>query len=183
VYHAYNDRDGVTHAFTLNGLKHANALMGENTFNMEDWEAIGEYDSKEGRHHAFVVPRKDVVIDGVPITKGERVRIEESYKYSREEAKELWESAKLAENVIWATSKGDYGQYMYTFASDGTLIFTRPSFRFEARGVLPDQARGICRQASAITGRMERAMGSLGCRHQADDSRNRAALQAHQAPQ
>jgi hypothetical protein len=35
----------------------------------------------------------------------------ESYKYSREEAKELWELAKLAENVIWATAKGDYGQY------------------------------------------------------------------------
>jgi uncharacterized SAM-dependent methyltransferase len=109
VYHAYNDRNGVTHEFTLNGLKHANALMGTNAFNMEDWEAIGEYDEKAGRHHAFVAPRKDVVIDDIPIKSGERIRIEESYKYSREEAKELWELAKLAENVIWANSKGDYG--------------------------------------------------------------------------
>jgi uncharacterized SAM-dependent methyltransferase len=76
VYHAYNDRNGVTHEFILNGLKHANALISSNTFVMEDWEAIGEYDSNAGRHHAFVAPRKDVVVDGVPIKKGERVRIE-----------------------------------------------------------------------------------------------------------
>lgn len=84
--------------------------MGENTFNMDDWEAIGEYDKQAGRHHAFVAPRKDVVIDGVPVKKGERIRIEESYKYSREEAKDLWEMAKLAENVVWPNAKGDYGK-------------------------------------------------------------------------
>jgi uncharacterized SAM-dependent methyltransferase len=91
--------------------------MGSGTFVLEDWEAIGEYDEKAGRHHAFVAPRKNVVVDGVPIKKGERVRIEESYKYSRGEAKELWELAKLAENVIWATSKGDYGQYSLSRSS------------------------------------------------------------------
>ena len=111
MFHAYNDRDGVTHRFILNGLKHANALMGENAFNLDDWEVIGEYDTKAGRHHAFVAPRKDVVVDGVPMKQGERIRIEESYKYSREEAKKLWELAKLAENTVWANSKGDYGEH------------------------------------------------------------------------
>ena len=84
--------------------------MGKDTFNMDDWEAIGEYDRQAGRHHAFVAPRKDVVIDGVTIKKGEKIRIEESYKYSREEAKNLWEMAKLAENTVWANAKGDYGE-------------------------------------------------------------------------
>ncbi|EMD69895.1 hypothetical protein COCSADRAFT_32544 [Bipolaris sorokiniana ND90Pr] len=120
VFHAYNDRDGVTHRFILNGLKHANALMGENAFNLDDWEVIGEYDTKAGRHHAFVAPRKDVVVDGVPMKQGERIRIEESYKYSREEAKKLWELAKLAENAVWANSKGDYGLHMVS----------KPSFFF-----------------------------------------------------
>ncbi|CAA9965073.1 Methyltransf 33 multi-domain protein [Pyrenophora teres f. maculata] len=124
VFHAYNDRNGVTHRFILNGLKHANALMGENTFNMDDWEAIGEYDKQAGRHHAFVAPRKDVVIDGVPVKKGERIRIEESYKYSREEAKDLWEMAKLAENVVWPNAKGDYGLH---FVSKPAFFFpTKP---------------------------------------------------------
>lgn len=84
--------------------------MGEEAFKLDDWEVIGEYDEKAGRHHAFVAPRKDVVIDGVPIKQGERIRIEESYKYSRDEAKHLWELAKLAENAVWSNPKGDYGK-------------------------------------------------------------------------
>ncbi|KAF1841280.1 uncharacterized protein K460DRAFT_399093 [Cucurbitaria berberidis CBS 394.84] len=110
VFHAYNDRDNVTHEFILNGLEHANELMGETAFNLQDWEVVGEYDEEAGRHQAFVSPRKDVVVDGVPISQGERVRIEESYKYSREEVTKLWEGARLAENSVWANSRADYGQ-------------------------------------------------------------------------
>lgn len=109
VFHAYNDREGITHDFILNGLNHANEIMGEEVFKLSDWEAIGEYDQRAGRHHAFVSPRRDVVVDGVAIAQGERIRIEESYKYSREEVQELWEGAKVAENIVWANSKGDYG--------------------------------------------------------------------------
>lgn len=110
VYRAYNDREGITHKFILNGLKHANEVMGETAFHLDDWEAVGEYDQDAGRHQAFVSPRKDVVIDGVKILQGERIKIEESYKYSREEVKELWERAKLAENTVWGSSRGDYGE-------------------------------------------------------------------------
>ena len=110
VYHAYNDRENVTHDFILNGLNHANELMGKTVFNLEDWDVIGEYDTQAGRHHAFVSPRKDVIIEGVHISRGERVRIEESYKYSRDEIVQLWEGAKLAEINIWPNSKGDYGK-------------------------------------------------------------------------
>jgi uncharacterized SAM-dependent methyltransferase len=110
VYHAYNDRDSVTHDFIIQGLKNANDIMNQTVFAIEDWEAIGEFDEKAGRHHAFVSPRKDVVIDGVHIARGERVRIEESYKYSRDEILELWEKARLAGNTVWSNSKGDYGE-------------------------------------------------------------------------
>ncbi|KAF2799877.1 hypothetical protein K505DRAFT_320917 [Melanomma pulvis-pyrius CBS 109.77] len=112
VYHAYNDKDDVTHDFTLNGLKHANHIMETNVFDLDDWEAIGEYDQEAGRHHAFVAPLKDVVIDGVSISKGERVRIEESYKYSREEIERLWQVAGLVENSVWSNSRGDYGLHL-----------------------------------------------------------------------
>ncbi len=36
VYHAYNDTRGVTHEFILNGLMHANKLMGKEVFRKED---------------------------------------------------------------------------------------------------------------------------------------------------
>lgn len=110
VYHAYNDRENVTHEFIVNGLKHANEITDGALFNIDDWEAIGEYDEEAGRHHAFVSPRKDVVVDGVRIAKGERVRIEESYKYSSDEILHLWEEARLAGNAVWSNAKGDYGE-------------------------------------------------------------------------
>lgn len=113
VYHAYNDRDNVTHRFTLNGLKHANRLMGDTVFHPDEWEASGEYDAKKGCHRAWVSPTKDINIDGVQIKKGEKIRIEESYKYSREEIQQLWQGAGLVEDTIWSNASADYGESIY----------------------------------------------------------------------
>ncbi|KAH6614184.1 C-type lectin protein [Boeremia exigua] len=125
VYHAYNDGQNVTHEFILNGLKHANKLMGSEVFNIGEWEVIGEFDEEAGRHHAFVAPLKDVIVEGVEVMKGERIRIEESYKYSREEILELWEGARLAENAVWSNDRGDYGLH---FVSKPAVFFpTKPS--------------------------------------------------------
>ncbi|KAF2727626.1 hypothetical protein EJ04DRAFT_529296 [Polyplosphaeria fusca] len=113
VFHAYNDQDGVTHEFIRNGLKNANCIMGDDSaFNLDDWEVIGEFDKQAGRHHAFVSPLKDVTVDGVSISKGERVRIEESYKFSKEEIAALWKRTGLAEVTAWMTARGDYGLHM-----------------------------------------------------------------------
>ncbi|KAF2659086.1 hypothetical protein K491DRAFT_675797 [Lophiostoma macrostomum CBS 122681] len=113
VYHAYNDKDDVTHQFILNGLKHANRIMDDDSaFKLDEWEAIGEFDEQAGRHHAFVSPLKDVVVDGVSIPQGERIRIEESYKYSRDEVLRLWHEAGLVENTIFGTSLGNYGLHL-----------------------------------------------------------------------
>jgi L-histidine Nalpha-methyltransferase / hercynylcysteine S-oxide synthase len=111
VFHAYNDKEDVTHEFVMNGLKHANDIMGKEVFQIENWEVIGEYDEAAGRHHAFVSPLKDTVIDNVTILRGERIRIEESYKYSRDEIIHLWERAGLMENTVWHNAKGDYGKF------------------------------------------------------------------------
>ncbi|ORY18361.1 C-type lectin protein [Clohesyomyces aquaticus] len=120
VYRAYNDRENVTHDFTLNGLTHANNIMEKQVFALKDWEAIGEFDREAGRHHAFVSPLKDVVIDGVAIPKGERIRIEESYKWSRDEILGLWKRSGLVENTIWHNAKGDYGLH---FVSKPAFFF------------------------------------------------------------
>ncbi|KAF2203187.1 hypothetical protein GQ43DRAFT_367436 [Delitschia confertaspora ATCC 74209] len=113
VYHAYNDKENVTHSFILNGLAHANRILDqEDNFKLEDWKVIGEYDIKAGRHHAFLSPIKDVVVDGVAIPKGERIRIEESYKYSRDEIERLWKEAKLVESGIYSNGRGDYGLHL-----------------------------------------------------------------------
>ena len=80
VYHAYNDSEGITNEFTLNGLRHANKLLGHTAFDLADWDAIGHYDEQDGRHQAFVSPKREVRVEGVIVHAGEKIRIEESYK-------------------------------------------------------------------------------------------------------
>lgn len=109
VYSAYNDRDDITHHFTMNGLHHANAIFGKDEFVINDWEAVGEYDQDEERHRAYVVPKRDVVVEGVTIKKSERIRIEESYKYNHKQSTQLWSSAGVIESAGWANQSGSYG--------------------------------------------------------------------------
>ena len=111
VYCAYNDRGDVTHEFTANGLKHANELLGYEAFKTTDWEAVGEYDRHGMRHRAFVVPKIDVIVEGVLIKQGEKVRIEESYKWPFSQAERLWlHFAKrgVLEGAFYSNENGSY---------------------------------------------------------------------------
>ena len=96
----------------MNGLVHANNILGETVFNTDDWKVIGEYvhDAAGGRHQAFYSPIKDVVYKDVYIKAGERVQVEQSLKYSPEEAKELWKSSGLIEISRWAASTESYSK-------------------------------------------------------------------------
>lgn len=110
VYEAYNDRAGITHDFTKNGLRHANALLGYEAFHDEDWDATGEYDVAGGRHRAFVQPKKDLEVEGVRFEKGERVAIEQSVKYNRAQASQLFHAAGVMEAAAWTNQDASYGR-------------------------------------------------------------------------
>ncbi|KAI9694075.1 MAG: hypothetical protein M1822_003346 [Bathelium mastoideum] len=126
VYHAYNDREGVTHAFVLNGLRHANRLLGTTAFQLERWRVLGEYDAEAGRHQAFVYPTEDVVIAGASIRQGTHFRIEHSYKYSPDESRRLWEGAGLCQATRWSNREADYALHM----------LSKPMFSFSVK---PDE--------------------------------------------
>jgi L-histidine Nalpha-methyltransferase / hercynylcysteine S-oxide synthase len=108
VWHGYNDKEGKTREFYLNGLVHANKLFGEEVFRLEEWDVIGEYDEVEHRHQAFYTPLVDTNIEDVHLPAGERVRFEESYKYSRSQSAELWDRAGLAPQGVFGNSTDDY---------------------------------------------------------------------------
>ena len=108
VYHAYNDREGKTHEFFRNGLSHANELIGREIFKSCDWDVLGEYDVAAGRHQAFCLPKKDFQFDGILFKAGERVRIENSYKYSAIQKERLWEGAGLVSNAEFGDGSGQY---------------------------------------------------------------------------
>ncbi|KAL1303525.1 hypothetical protein AAFC00_006900 [Neodothiora populina] len=112
VYQAYNDREGLTHEFILNGLTHANALLGHEAFHVEDWKVIGRYNEKHHRHEAFVTPTKDVEIDGVTIRAHEQIRIEESWKYDQSHLESLWAAAHVTEGTKWTNEDGNYALHL-----------------------------------------------------------------------
>ena len=112
VFHAYNDRNGTTHEFIRNGLAHANQLLGAEAFKPRDWGVVGEYDVSAGRHQAFYVALVDVRLQGVEFQAGEKVRIEESYKYSLTQSTQLWSKAGLEPVARFGNSLNDYRMYI-----------------------------------------------------------------------
>ncbi|KAL6414597.1 hypothetical protein AUP68_01128 [Ilyonectria robusta] len=113
VYHAYNDEQGLTHRFVLNGLSNANQIFGEQVFNLKNWRVIGEYvyDDEGGRHQAFVAPIRSTDVLGSTIMPHERIQIEQSLKYSQAETGKLWAAAGLTEMGRW-TRDDEYGLHM-----------------------------------------------------------------------
>lgn len=94
----------------MNGLKHANELLGYEAFVPGDWRVEGEYDEVGERHRAFVIPQKDLQVEGISLKRGEKVRIEESYKYNHEQAVDLFLKAGVVEGNRWINDKGTYGE-------------------------------------------------------------------------
>lgn len=97
--------------FILNGLVHANEILGEEAFKVEDWKVIGEYvyDEEGGRHQAFYSPLRDVIVLGETIRAQERIQVEQSLKYSQTSGTKLWNGASLEEVDHWMLGQ-EYGK-------------------------------------------------------------------------
>ena len=109
IWRAYNDSQGVTRDFELNGLRNANKILGSQQFKTGEWEYVGEYDAVGGRHEAWFVASEDVRICDVDFKKGQKVLVERSYKYGKPEVQELWEKAGVLEVGRWSDAEKAYG--------------------------------------------------------------------------
>jgi len=98
--------------FILNGLLHANDILGERVFELDDWRVIGEYvfDSEGGRHQAFYSPLRDIRYRDIQFKAGERIQVEQSLKFSAEEAAQLWKYSGLHEVGRWSASSDAYSK-------------------------------------------------------------------------
>lgn len=72
---------------------------------------MGEYvyDENGGRHQAFYSPRKDTAVMGELVRTFDRIQVEQSLKYSTEEARKLWNFAGMSEIGRW-TRADEYGE-------------------------------------------------------------------------
>ncbi|CAJ0541597.1 Ff.00g081300.m01.CDS01 [Fusarium sp. VM40] len=122
VHRAYNDSQGITHRFILNGLVNANEILGEKVFDADEWRVIGEYvyDDQGGRHQAFLAPNRPTDVLGSRVMPHERIQIEQSLKYDEEEKTKLWKLAGLTEMGRW--SRGD--EYGLHFLQKSSMPFS-----------------------------------------------------------
>lgn len=106
------DSQGVTHRFILNGLSHANDILGKEAFRPSEWRVIGEYvhDEQGGYHQAFVSPIHTTVVMGETVKPYERIKIEQSWKFAEDEAESLWQSAGLVESCRWKNGSKEHGK-------------------------------------------------------------------------
>jgi uncharacterized SAM-dependent methyltransferase len=93
-------------------LLHANDILGERVFELDDWKVIGEYvfDREGGRHQAFYSPLRDIRYRDIQFKAGERIQVEQSLKFSAEEAAQLWQISDLNEVGRWSASSDAYSK-------------------------------------------------------------------------
>jgi uncharacterized SAM-dependent methyltransferase len=116
---AYNDRSGLSRAFSLNGIDHMNHLFKSKVFNVNQFEFVSIYNEIEGRHEAYYESLVHQTISHqnpdfqVTLKKGELINFEYSYKYSRQEVDELIQFAHLTEAGFWSDEKKLYNVHMF----------------------------------------------------------------------
>lgn len=113
---AYNDRAGVTAAFTLNLLVRLNRELGCN-FELGAFRHRARYNAMAGRIETHIVSTRDQCVrvgrQEIPFHEDEAMLVEYSCKYSLEDFAELAATAGLAVQQVWQDPDGMFSlQYL-----------------------------------------------------------------------
>ena len=106
---AYDDASGVTAAFSLNLLVRINRELGGG-FNLDGFRHSARWDAARGCILIHLVSRRDQTVtvagESLRFREGERIHIEESYKYGIAEFQELARSAGYQPAAVWTDDRG-----------------------------------------------------------------------------
>ncbi|KAN0066219.1 hypothetical protein ACQY0O_000313 [Thecaphora frezii] len=111
---AYNDPAGLTRDFILNGLDHADRVLGGGVLDKSKFEYHDRYNSREGRHESYYRSKVDQMLhipgqgEAIQIATGELIHMESSYKYSQREALDLFDFAGLRVVQKWTDRSDRY---------------------------------------------------------------------------
>ncbi|EXJ76804.1 uncharacterized protein A1O5_01312 [Cladophialophora psammophila CBS 110553] len=132
VFRAYNDSMNVTEHFYRNGLMHANNILGYEAFRQDEWQIEGLYDEKLNKHQASYVAVKTIKGKDFSFDKGEKIHLEDAFKYSEAERDLLWHGAGLIPQTSYANKTNDY--YIHLL-SPSTINFPAKPAEFAASPV------------------------------------------------
>jgi len=111
---AYDDPLGVTAAFNLNVLRHANAIAGTD-FRVEQWRHVARYDDTLERVEMHLEARCDLEVSwpggGRRFARGDRIHTENSHKYRPERFAALLERAGFSRQQAWTDARGWYSVF------------------------------------------------------------------------
>ncbi|KAL1753967.1 histidine-specific methyltransferase [Schizophyllum commune] len=104
---AYNDSQGYGRACVMNALRHAARVLGdEDIFDDSQWEYVNSHDPQERRHQEFLVSRVSQTMHAGAQTfsfiAGEKVKLEESNKFSADDVDWLLSAASLRPLGRWS---------------------------------------------------------------------------------
>jgi len=101
---AYNDAQGVTAAFNLNILAHANRALGSG-FDLNAFRHQAVYDREAGRIDMYLISEADQTVNvlghSINFVAGERIHTEYSHKYSIDGFQELAREAGWTPEHVW----------------------------------------------------------------------------------
>lgn len=101
---AYDDALGITGAFNLNILRHANALLGSD-FDVRQWRHEGFFNPVLSRVEMHLTARCGQTVrwpgGSRRFTEGERIHTENSYKYREANAVDLLARAGFTDAQVW----------------------------------------------------------------------------------
>jgi L-histidine N-alpha-methyltransferase len=111
---AYDDALGLTAAFNLNLLRHANRLLGSD-FDLRDWRHVAFFDVTESRIEMHLETRRALTVSWPGgerrFAAGERIHTENSYKWTAESFEALLRDAGWHGVRRWVDGQGWFGVF------------------------------------------------------------------------
>jgi uncharacterized SAM-dependent methyltransferase len=102
---AYDTAKRPLHDFLLNGLQHANTVLGQDVFQASDWTCAVEMNDRENVLNTYYTPRRDLQLDidglAVDFRKGDRVLAITSGKWTEKDVNAVGVNAGLRIADIW----------------------------------------------------------------------------------
>lgn len=134
VAKAYNDANGSTRQFILQGIRHADKILGgQDTLNVDKFEYHDRYNAYEGRHESYYrsLVHQTLSFPGdtgepIEIEEGELIHVESSYKYNEREALDIFDFAGLRVVNRWTDDSEHYDIW----------LVERPPFHFSSTRLL-----------------------------------------------
>jgi len=115
---AYNDSLGVTRAFILNELARVNRELG-GEFDLRGFDLKSIYDDAAGRVDVYLESKRDqsVAVRNlhtlVTFKEGERIHMENAYKYSRQDLSALAEESGFILSRMWLDSQERFSSSLF----------------------------------------------------------------------